>query len=129
MEISRLTRDGTAETVSRDQILRRERGREIFIFPVQLITSRIGDLIRLIVLLLCVMTIHTFQNVTTIYRYEYKNVTTIPGSVRLFLFWRPYMATISVQFNGGCLPDIILLALSDDLITWKGFVLTLVETF
>ena len=28
MEISRLTRDGTAEPVSRDQILRRERGRE-----------------------------------------------------------------------------------------------------
>ena len=26
MEISRLTRDGTAETVSRDQILRRDRG-------------------------------------------------------------------------------------------------------
>ena len=26
MEMSRLTRDGTAETVSRDQILRRERG-------------------------------------------------------------------------------------------------------
>ena len=27
MEMSRLTRDGTAEFVSRDQILRRERGR------------------------------------------------------------------------------------------------------
>ena len=26
MEMSRLTRDGTAKTVSRDQILRRERG-------------------------------------------------------------------------------------------------------
>ena len=46
MEMSRLTRDGTAEPVSRDQILRRERerGNEILIFPVQLTTSRIGNL-------------------------------------------------------------------------------------
>ena len=44
----RLTRDGTAEPVSRDQILRREREREIFIFPVQLTTSRIGNLTWLI---------------------------------------------------------------------------------
>ena len=29
MEMSRLTRDGTAEPFSRDQILRRERGQEI----------------------------------------------------------------------------------------------------
>ena len=29
MEMSRLTRDGTAEPISRDQTLRRERGREI----------------------------------------------------------------------------------------------------
>ena len=36
MEMSRLTRDGTAEPVSRDQMLRRERDREMFIFPVQL---------------------------------------------------------------------------------------------
>ena len=33
MEISRLTRDGTAETVSRDQILRRERGQGNIHFP------------------------------------------------------------------------------------------------
>ena len=46
--MSRLARDGTAETVSRDQILRRERDREIFIFPVQLTTSRIGNLTGLI---------------------------------------------------------------------------------
>ena len=31
--MSRLTRDGTAEPVSRDPILRRERGQGIFIFP------------------------------------------------------------------------------------------------
>ena len=48
MEMSRLTRDGTAEPVSRDQILRRERNGEILIFPVQLTTSKIGTLTRLI---------------------------------------------------------------------------------
>ena len=49
MEMSRLTRDGAAvETVSREQIVRRERGQGIFIFPVQLTTSRIGNLTRLI---------------------------------------------------------------------------------
>ena len=32
-EMSRLTRDGTAKTVSRDQILRRERGQENINFP------------------------------------------------------------------------------------------------
>ena len=33
MEMSKLTRDGTAEPVSRDEILRRERGQRIFHFP------------------------------------------------------------------------------------------------
>ena len=49
--MSRLTRDGTAEPVSRDQILSGANGgRGILIFPVQLqlTTSRIGNLIRLI---------------------------------------------------------------------------------
>ena len=48
--MSRLTRDGTAEPVSQDKILKRERGqgadgdRVILIFCVQLTTSRIGNL-------------------------------------------------------------------------------------
>ena len=33
MEMSKLTQDGTAEPVSRDQILRRDRGQRIFHFP------------------------------------------------------------------------------------------------
>ena len=57
--MSRLTRDGTAEPVSRDQILRHARGQGDTIFPVQLTTSRIGNLTRLIHTLLCVITIHT----------------------------------------------------------------------
>ena len=48
MEVSRLTRDGTAEPVSRDQIFRHARGQGNIIFPVQLTTSRIGNLTRLI---------------------------------------------------------------------------------
>ena len=59
MEMSRLTRDGTAEPVSRDQILRHVRGQGNIIFLVQLTTSRIGNLTRLIHTLLFVMTIHT----------------------------------------------------------------------
>ena len=47
-EMSRLTRDGTAEPVSRDQIIRRERGQGIFLFAVQLTTSRVDSLTRLI---------------------------------------------------------------------------------
>ena len=58
--MSRLTRDGTAEPVSRDQILRHARGQGNIIFPVQLTTSRIGNLTRLTHTLLYVMTIHTY---------------------------------------------------------------------
>ena len=54
--MSRLTRDGTAEPVSRDQFLRHARGQGNIIFPVQLTTSRIGNLTRLIHTLLYVMT-------------------------------------------------------------------------
>ena len=60
MEMSRLTRDGTVESVSRDLILRHVGDRGIFIFPGQLTTSRIGNLTRLIHTLLYVMTIHTY---------------------------------------------------------------------
>ena len=58
--MSRLTRDGTAEPVSRDQILRHARGQGNIIFPVQLTTGRIGNLTRLIHTLLYVMIIHTY---------------------------------------------------------------------
>ena len=51
MERSRLTRAGTAKPVSRDQILRRERGQGNIYFSVQLTTIRIGNLTRLILTL------------------------------------------------------------------------------
>ena len=59
--MSRLTRDATtAEPISRDQIIRHARGQGNIIFPVQLTTSRIGNLTRLIHTRLYVMTIHTY---------------------------------------------------------------------
>ena len=58
--MSRLTRDGTAEPVSRDQFSGKHGDMTIFIFPVQLTTSKIGNLTRLIHTLLYVMTIHTY---------------------------------------------------------------------
>ena len=72
MEMSRLTRDGTAEPVSRDQILRHARGQGNIIFPVQLTTSRIGNLTRLIHTLLYVMTIHTYIPVDTTKHMPYR---------------------------------------------------------
>ena len=49
MDRKRLTQDGTAETVSREQILSGANGdREVSIFPVQLTTSRIDYLTQLI---------------------------------------------------------------------------------
>ena len=64
----RLTRDGTAEPVSREQILRANGDREKIIFPVQLTTSRIGNFTRLInAMLYYVMTIHTTAAVSFFY--------------------------------------------------------------
>ena len=56
MEMSRLTRDGTAEPVSRDQIPGTHGDRGIFIFAVELTTNRIGNLARLILTLLIIYT-------------------------------------------------------------------------
>ena len=64
MEVSRLTRDGTAEPVTRDQILGVNADREIFTFPVQLTTSRIGNLTRL-TLTLAISYAHTAAAVVT----------------------------------------------------------------
>ena len=71
--MSRLTREGTAEPVSRDQILRHARGQGSIIFPVQLTTSRIGNLTRLIHTLLGICDDHTYIH-TILYSYKrYKN--------------------------------------------------------
>ena len=61
MEMNRLTRDGTAEPVSREQILTRERQQGNFIFPVQPTTCRIGNLTRLVHTLAICVTIHRYK--------------------------------------------------------------------
>ena len=58
----RLMRDGTAELVSRDQILRLEHGQGKIIFPVQLTTSGIVDLTRLIHTLAIHVTVHIYMS-------------------------------------------------------------------
>ena len=64
--MSRLTQDGTAEPVSRDQILRRVRGQGNIDFPVQLTTtSRIDNLTRLIHTLLRICHDHKYIPVMT----------------------------------------------------------------
>ena len=60
--VSRPTRDGTGEPVSRDQIFRRGRGQGKNIFSVQLTTRRINNNTRLI---------HTLLKVLIIQRYIY----------------------------------------------------------
>ena len=57
MDMSKLTRDWTAEPISRDQILRHARGQGNINLLVRLTTSRIGNLTRLIHTLLYVMAI------------------------------------------------------------------------
>ena len=64
----RLTRDGTAEPLSQDQYPGANGDREIFIFPVQLTTSRIGNLTRLILIIATCddyAYIHTFFGLAT----------------------------------------------------------------
>ena len=69
-----LTRDGTAESVSRDQFLRRERGQgKIHIFPVQLTTRGIGSHTRLV---------HTLLKVLTIHIHNVKNGVNAPGTLQ-----------------------------------------------
>ena len=75
--MSRLTRDGTAEPVSRDQILRHAKGQGNIIFPVQLTTSRIGNLTRLIHTLLYVMTIHTYIHTRAVFKRVLQCCTTV----------------------------------------------------
>ena len=73
-------RDETAELVWRAQILRRVRGQGNIYFPVQLTTSRIGNLNRLIHTLLSVMTIHIYVH-TYIHRWSRETGSAVPSRV------------------------------------------------
>ena len=81
--MSRLTRDGTAEPVPRDQIIRHVRGQGNIHFPCSTDHEWIGNLTRLIHTLLYVMTIHS------IIVYYYYN-----GFV-LFLYYNGFVLFLS----------------------------------
>ena len=89
----RLARDGTVEPVLCNQILIREKGqRGIFIFPVQLTTSSIGNLNRLITLAIC--DDHTY----------YIHTHTYTASVRILLYYLTriqYVALVITLSNSG----------------------------
>ena len=70
--MSRLTRDGTAEPVSLDQILRRERGQGKDYFPcyIQLTLSRIGSLTGSI-LTLAICDDHTYYSLGVLGRVNF----------------------------------------------------------
>ena len=80
IERSRLTRDGTAEPVVRDQILRRGQ-REMLILPVQLTTCRTGSLTRLVHTLAICVTIHTYISLIPPWEYqcEWHRITRMTG--------------------------------------------------
>ena len=81
--MSRLTRDGTAEPVSRDEILRRKRGQGNIISLVQLTTSRIGKLTRLIHTLAICVTIHASVQQR---QKKYKTRSESPAQVSVLLY-------------------------------------------
>ena len=68
--MSRLTRDGTAESISLEEILRRELRQENIHFPCSADHEQDWNLIRLIYTLLYVMTIHTYINTSSDLRFE-----------------------------------------------------------
>ena len=119
--MSRLTRDGTAEPVSRDQILRRERGqgnilpnpfretkfsganadREILILPVQLTTSRIGNL-TLLILTLATCDDHTYIHTYMLPRVRRHRASSPQACVRIQSIIY-FVSSYSSSSNGCCL--------------------------
>ena len=91
--MSRLTRDGTAEPVSRDQILRHERRQGDIHFSCSADHEQDWQP-------------HPVDPYSC-YRCDHKYFVSV---LFLLFFWCPCMAiNVSVQYNGGLLPDIILL--------------------
>ena len=109
--MSRLARDGTAEPVSRDQSLRHAREQEDIIFPVQLTTSRIGNLTRLIHTLLYVLTIHTY--IHTQEEGHTGFLIHLPSAVRASIFLarriQPYLSLVDREVDFLCINDLIVL--------------------
>ena len=136
--MSRLTRDGTAEPVSRDHIFSGANGDgEILIFLVQLTTSRIGvtsvDPYSCLAILY-VMTIpstswpslFSFQCSDFVFTAYVQYIINTMFFVVVFslFFWCPCMAinnNVSVQYNGGLLPNVTIVSQGSRLNAMKRF--------
>ena len=108
--MSRLTRDGTAEPVSRDQLLRHARGQGSIRFPYS--ADHVQDWQPYPVdpySAICddhtYIPVHTIIDITTIFVTMYYVTVVMLGHD----WWLCMVINISVQYNGGFLPDIILL--------------------
>ena len=102
MEMSRLTRDGTAEPVSRDQILRHERGQGNIHFSCSADHEQDWQLTQLIHTLAICVTIHTSSNMVVI-----KNCCI--GCKDKATTWSPMVVvTMGEQYNVGENPTVIL---------------------
>ena len=95
-----LTRDGTAKPVSRDQILRRERGHGKNISPAQLTTSRIGNFTRLI-LALAVCGAHTKRD----YERRWNSIIIRIYALRRRTGVRSEVVKSEDTTSSGCLPE------------------------
>ena len=84
--MSRLTRDGPTEPISRDQILRHERGQGHIQFPVQLTTSRIGNLTR------SILTLAICEDRT--YIHAMKESANQPIKINLYLYLSIYIMRV-----------------------------------
>ena len=94
MEMSRLTRDGTAEPVSRDQILRHARGQGNVHFPCSADHEQDWQ----------PYPVDPYSAICDDHTYIRTYFGSLVSSMRA-----TNPANVSVQFNGGILPDIILL--------------------
>ena len=100
--MSRLTRDGTAEPISRDQTLRHVRGQGNIHFPCSADHEQDWQCYPIdpySAIIICDGHILLLTYLTMYYIFVFSSV------------WCPCMAinVMSVQYNGGLLPDILLL--------------------
>ena len=99
-DMSRLTRDWTAEPVSRDQTLRHERRQCNIHFPVQLSPSRIGNLTRSILALALV----SFYLYIYLFNSEMPLFPSIFWTTAVFSLYGEYVVRSFLPNNGVFLP-------------------------
>ena len=95
---------------SRDQILRHARGQGNIIFPVQLTTSRIGNLTRLTHILLYVMTIHTYIHTVVVFFTLTDRASTIPSTMYVCMYVCMAITYSRVRINRVRLPILLVVS-------------------